>query len=35
MSKKERNAVWLYPETKEMIESHMKQDNCKSASEHI
>ena len=35
MSKKERNAVWLYPETKELIEAHMKQDNCKSASEYI
>jgi len=35
MSKKERNAVWLYPETKAMIASHMEQDNCKSASEYI
>ena len=35
MSKKERNTVWLYPETKELIDSHMKQDNCKSPSEYI
>ena len=35
MSKKERNSVWLYPETKAMIESHMEQDSCKSVSEYI
>ena len=35
MSKKERNAVWLYPETKAMIESHLEQANCKSSSEYI
>ena len=35
MSKKERNSVWLYPETRAMIESHMEQDSCKSVSEYI
>ena len=35
MSNKERMAVWLYPETKELIEKHMKDDNCRSSSEYI
>lgn len=35
MSKKERQAVWLYPETKMLIEKHMDADNCKSQSEYI
>ena len=35
MSKKERQAVWLYPETKKLIDTHMNEDNCKSQSEYI
>lgn len=35
MSKKERQAVWLYPETKKLIDTHMAEDNCRSQSEYI
>lgn len=35
MSKKEKQAVWLYPETKKLIDTHMIEDNCRSQSEYI
>ena len=33
--KKEKTAVWLYPETKELIQKHLKDANAKSMSEFI
>ena len=35
MANKEKMAVWLYPETKELVKDHMKQDNASSMSEFI
>ncbi len=35
MSKKERQAVWLYPKTRQLIKEHYQNDNCRSESEFI
>ena len=35
MEKKEKQAVWLYPETKELMVSHLKAANARSQSEFI
>ncbi|MBR5164016.1 MAG: hypothetical protein IKW87_00440 [Ruminococcus sp.] len=35
MEKKEKQAVWLYPETKELMISHLKAANARSQSEFI
>lgn len=35
MSKKERQAVWLYPETKELMMNHLQAADAKSQSEYI
>ena len=35
MANKEKTAVWLYPETKELIQKHLESANAKSMSEFI
>ena len=35
MANKEKMAVWLYPETKELIQKHLESANAKSMSEFI
>lgn len=35
MEKKKKQAVWLYPETKELMISHLKAANARSQSEFI